>query len=145
MMKGIWQGLVAGLLAGAVLAVLSFVDYGSGNQLIRVASWLGLAGTGAARWIGFLLLLLLGGLFGTLFGAIQSPLRGRTQLTLGRSLAAGLVAGLLFWVIIGFFLGTLINHQRLNLTEFLYSFVPLLLYGLLLGSIFFQRATSKAG
>jgi hypothetical protein len=145
MMKGIWQGLVAGLLAGAMLAALSFIDYGSGNQLLRVASWLGLAGTGTAKWIGFLLLLLLGGLFGTLFGAIQSSPRGRTQLTLGRSLVAGLMAGLLFWVIISFFVGTLINHQRLDLTEFLYSFVPLLLYGLLLGSIYFQRATSKEG
>src|SRR5262249_27989145 len=131
MMKGIWQGLVAGLLAGAVLAALSFVDYGSGNQLVRVASWLGLAGTGAARWLGFLLLLLLGALFGTLFGAMQSSLR-RTQLTPGRSLAVGLMTGLLCWVIVWFFLGILINHQRLNLTEFLYSFVPLLLYGLLL-------------
>jgi hypothetical protein len=143
MMKGIWQGLVAGLMAGAVLAALSFVDYGSGNQLIRVASWLGLAGTGTARWMGFLLLLLLGGLFGTLFGVIQILLGGRTQLTLGRSLVEGLMAGLLFWVIIWFFSGTLINHQRLNLTEFLYSFVPLLLYGLLLGSIYFQRATGE--
>jgi hypothetical protein len=142
MMKGIWQGLVAGLLAGAVLAALSFVDNGNGNQLASVASWLGLTTAGGtARWMGFLLLLLLGGLFGTLFGAVQSSLHRRTQLTLGRSL----VAGLLFWVIIRFFLGVLINHQQLDLTGFLYSFVPLLLYGLLLGSIFFQRAASKEG
>jgi hypothetical protein len=146
MMKGIWQGLLAGLLAGAVLAALSFVDNGNGNQLASVASWLGLTSTGgAARWMGFLLLLLLGALFGTLFGAVQSSLHRRIQLTLGRSLVAGLLAGLLFWVIIRFFVGGLINHQQLDLAGFLYSFVPLLLYGLLLGSIFYQRAASKEG
>jgi hypothetical protein len=144
MMKDVWRGLVAGLLAGAVLAVLGFIDVGSGNQLVRVAGWLGLAGTGTARCNGFLLLLVLGGLFGVLFGIIQSSLRGRTQLTLGWSLVEGLIAGLVFWVIIWLFSGILINHQQLGLGEFLYSFVPLLLYGLLLGSIFFQRATSKS-
>jgi hypothetical protein len=140
MAKDVWRGLIAGLLAGAILAALSFVDYGSGNQLARVAGWLGLAGTEMARWSGFLLLLLLGGLFGTLFGIMQSLLGGRTQVALGRSLVTGLGTGLLFWVIVWFFAGVLINHQRLNLTEFLYSFVPLLLYGLLLGSIYFQEA-----
>lgn len=144
MLKSIWQGLVAGGLSGAVLAALSFVDYGSGNQLVRVASWLGLTGTGdAIRWIGLLVLLVLGGFFGAVFGVFQS-LRGiRTQLTLGWLLVVGLAVGLLFWVIIWFFAGTLINHRPLNLTEFIYSFVPLLLYGLLLGSISFQRATGK--
>jgi hypothetical protein len=139
--KGITQGLIAGVLAGFVLAVLSFVDYGHGNSLAGVARWLGLGGTGTAQWIGFLLLLVLGGLFGVLFGAA----RGHTQMTLGQSLIAGLGTGIVFWVIIRLLFGLLINHQRLDLTGFLYSFVPLLLYGLLLGSIFFQRATGKEG
>lgn len=83
-------------------------------------------------------------LFASKIGIIQSALRGRTPLTLGGSLVEGLIVGLLFWVIIWLFSGILINHQQLGFGEFLYSFVPLLLYGLLLGSIFFQRATSKS-
>lgn len=138
-MKGIIQGLVAGLLAGFVLAVLSFVDYGHGDALAAVATWLGLGGTGTEQWSGFLLLLVLGGLFGALFGAVQ----GRTQIALGRSLIAGLATGIVFWVIIWLFFGVLINHQKLDLTGFLYSFVPLLLYGMLLGSIYFQRAVRR--
>jgi len=106
---------------------------------------LGLTGTAeVVRWSGFLLLLLFGGLFGTLFGAGQSLLSARRQPTLEGLLVRGLVVGLLFWVIVRFLLGTLVNNHRLDLAGFLYSFVPLLLYGMLLGSIYFQRATSKS-
>jgi hypothetical protein len=59
-------------------------------------------------------------------------------------LAGGLVTGVVLWVILRLLFGTLINHQRLDLTGFLYSFVPLLVYGLLLGAISFQRAVMRA-
>lgn len=85
----------------------------------------------------------LGGLFGALFGAVQDRLQGDTQITPGRSLVTGLLTGIAFWVVIRLGFGTLINHQRLDLTGFLYSFVPLLLYGMLLGTIFFQRAARE--
>ncbi len=54
------------------------------------------------------------------------------------------MTGVVLWVILRLLFGTLVNHQRLDLIGFLYSFVPLLVYGLLLGAISFQRAVMRA-
>ncbi len=134
-MKSIQNGLLAGLFAGLVLAVLFFLDSGSGNLLHNPARWLALDSKEAGRFVGFLLLIVLGGLFGVFFGLIER----RGERTLGRSLLLGGATGVLFWIIIPFLFGTLINHGLFDLGRFLYSFVPLLLYGMLLGSFFFQR------
>jgi hypothetical protein len=130
------KGLVAGLLAGIVLAVLFFVDYGPGGLLHNPARWLALDSQDAGKYVGFVLLIVLGGAFGVLFGIIQ----GRRETTLGRSLLLGAATGVLFWVIVPLLFGVMINHWQLNLGNFLISFVPLLLYGVLLGAFFSQSA-----
>ena len=131
------RGTTSGLLAGLILGVLFFVDYGPGASLSKSAGWFGLSQVGGAKWIGFLILIVLGGLFGLLFGVLQ---RNRT-VELGRSLLIGLAMGLAWWVIVALLIGTVINHVKLDLGGFLYSFVMLLLYGILLGSLYFQRSS----
>lgn len=139
-MKSLREGLIAGLLVGVLLGALFFVDYGPGSALGRVAAWFGLDNPATGRLIGFFLLIILCGLFGVLFGALQ-----RNQIpTLARSLVTGLLTGVIFWVLIALLLGTVINHKRLDFGEFLYGFVMLLVYGALLGSVYFQRMTSSA-
>ncbi len=132
----ILKGLVAGLLAGLVLAALFFVDYGPGGLLHDPARWLALDSNDAGKFVGFVLFIVLGGAFGVLYGIIH----GRREATLGRSLLLGAATGTLFWVIVPLLSGVIINHWQFNLGDLLISFVPLLLYGLLLGSFFFQMA-----
>ena len=133
----IQRGTTSGVLAGLILSVLFFVDYGPGASLLKSAGWFGLSGVGGAKWLGFLILIVLSGLFGLLFSVL---LRNRA-LHLGRSLLVGLAVGLTWWVIVVLLIGTGINHVKLDLGGFLYSFIMLLLYGILLGSLFFQRST----
>ncbi len=137
MQQRILNGLIAGLLAGLILAVLFFVDYGPGGLLHTPARWLALDSKGAGQFVGFLLLIVLGGIFGLVFSTIT----GRRTLTLGRSLLLGVATGVLFWIIVPLLFGTLINHIRLDFGGFLYSFIPLVLYGFLLGAIAYQRDT----
>jgi hypothetical protein len=134
MMRTIRLGLFAGVLAGLLTALLFVVDYGPANSLHGVARWLALDSQGAGRFVGFLLMLLLGGVFGVLFGALM----GRRQATLGRAPGLGLLMGVIWWVVVAFLLGSVINHLQLDFGSWLFSFIPLLVYGLLLGSISFQ-------
>lgn len=134
MVKTIRQAFLAGILAGFLAALLFLVDYGPGNSLHGVARWLGLDSQGAGKFVGFLLMLVLGGLFGLLFGVLV----GRWRPDLGRWLLTGLVIGAIWWVLVVLLIGTGINHLPLNFGGFLISCVPLLVYGLLLGSIAFQ-------
>jgi len=140
MLKTIRLGLLAGVTAGFLAALLYVVDYGPGNSLDGVAQWFALDSQGAGRIIGFLLMLVLGTVFGILFGTVT----GRRQVTLGRSLGVGLLMGFIWWVVAAFFLGTVINHLRFNLSFWLATFVPLLVYGLLLGSISFRWRIQQA-
>ncbi len=128
------HGATSGALAGLFLGILFFVDYGPGGSLLKSASWFGLSHSGGAKWFGFLILIALGALFGLLFGILQ---RNR-PIELGRSLIVGLAMGLSWWLIVVLLIGTGINHVTLNLGGFLYSFTMLLLYGILLGSLFYQ-------
>src|SRR5258708_14131651 len=61
-MNTLRQGAVAGLLAGLILGMLGFVDYGPGNTLGGVARWLALDNRATGRGAGFLMLIVLGGL-----------------------------------------------------------------------------------
>jgi len=134
MMRTIRQGLPPGLLAGLLTALLYVVDYGPANSLHGAARWLGLDSQGAGKLAGFLLILILGGVFGILFSMVA----GRWQPALGRWLLTGLVTGAIWWVLVVLLVGTGINHLSLSFGSVLYSIVPLLLYGLLLGSISFR-------
>ncbi len=118
---------------GLFLGILFFVDYGPGASLLKSASWFGLSHGGGAKWFGFLILIVLGALFGVL--------QRNRPIELGRSLIVGLVMGLAWWLMVVLLIGTGINHVPLDLGGFLYSFTMLLLYGILLGSLFFQRST----
>src|SRR5258706_3023906 len=140
MMKTVRQAFLAGILAGFLAALLFLVDYGPGNSLHGVARWLGLDSQGAGKFVGFLLMLVLGGVFGLLFGVLV----GRWRPGLGRWLLTGLVIGAIWWVLVVLVIRTGINHLRLNFGDFLISSVPLLVYGLLLGSIAFQWREQNA-
>lgn len=133
-MKTFRQGLLAGLLAGFLAALFFVVDYGPGNSLHGIARWLALDSPGAGKLVGFLLMLLLGGVFGILFGMVA----GKWQLSLGRWLLGGLVVGVMWWVLFALVIGAGINHVSLGFGTMLFYSVPLLVYGLLLGSISFQ-------
>lgn len=135
-MRNILRGFYSGLLAGLMLGVIYFIDYGPGNGLHRVASWFGLDGS-AGRQIGFVLLLALGALFGLIFGALQR----RPATSAGRAIGTGLLLGVAWWVIFAFLLPVALGRlmpARLTLSAFLYPFMLCLLYGLLLGTIYFQ-------
>lgn len=133
----IQRGATSGVLAGLILGILFFVDYGPGASLLKSAGWFGLSQSAGAKWFGFLILIVVGGLFGLLFGVLQR----NGPVELGRSLLLGLAMGLAWWLIVALLIGTGINHVKLDLGGFLYSFIMLLLYGTLLGSLFFQRST----
>lgn len=134
MMKTIRQGLFAGLCAGFLTALLFVVDYGPANSLHAVARWLALDSPGAGKFVGFLLILILGAVFGVLFAVLG----GRWQATLGRALGVGLLMGVIWWAVVVFALGVVINHLQFDFGSWLFSFILLLVYGLLLGSISFQ-------
>jgi hypothetical protein len=134
------RSLFAGLLAGLIMGILFFVDYGPGNALRGIAGYFLLDQAGTGKLIGFLLLIALGGLFGLIFGALQ----GKREMTIGRCIGLGLTTGVIYWLIVALLIGTIINHARLDLGSFLFSFVLLLVYGLLLGTISFQRTPARA-
>ena len=141
-MNTIRQGVVAGLLAGFILGILGFVDYGPGNTLGGFARWLALDNRATGRLAGFLMLIVLGGLFGLVFGILQ---RNKAA-TLGRSLMLGLAMGAAFWLIFPIVCGTLIFHARFDLGIFglFQALVLLLVYGLVLGTIYFQSTVTRA-
>lgn len=125
------QGLFAGWLAGFLIALLFLIDGGPGQSLHTVARWFALDSQEVGKFVGFLLLLIIGGVFGLLFAVVAK----RSRPTLGRWLLIGLVIGVIWWFLIALVIGTGINHVRLNLGSFLFSIIPLLVYGVLLGSI----------
>ncbi len=135
-MNTLRQGVLAGLLAGFILAILGFVDYGPGNTLGGFARWLALDNRATGRLAGFLMLIVLGAVFGLVFGLLQR----NKAVTLGRSLVLGLAMGAVFWLIFPIVFGTLIFHARfdLGIFGFFQALVLLLVYGTLLGTIYYQ-------
>jgi hypothetical protein len=141
-MNTIRQGVVAGLLAGLMLGILGFVDYGPGNTLGGFARWLALDNRATGRLAGFLMLIVLGAVFGLVFGLLQ---RNKAS-TLGRSLVLGLAMGAAFWLIFPIVFGSLIFHARfdLGIFGFFQALVLLLVYGALLGTIYYQSMGRRA-
>ncbi len=136
-MNNILRGLYSGLAAGALVAFLFFVDYGPGNGLHGVAHWFALDNHDTGKLIGFLLLIVLGGLFGLLFGVLQ----GQSKLTIRRALLTGLALGAALWFIFAFVVATFVGHIPLasfNLSSFLYPFVLSLFCGFLIGAVYYQ-------
>lgn len=138
-MRPLIRGVLAGGLAGLITSLFWFVDYGPGNSLHTVARWFLLDSASTGRQVGFLLLLILGCLFGLLFEIGTQFWRP----TLGSYLLLGLLSGALFWLLIPLCFGTLVFHGSLTFGNVLYTSVPLLTYGLVLGSLAFQLRTRR--
>jgi hypothetical protein len=129
-MMHIRRGLVAGFLAGSLVALLFFVDYGPGANLATIAHWFALAGTGVDKLLGFVLLSILGAIFGLLFEAIF----GRWVSTMSQVMLAGLATGVVWWVVVFLLLGTVIRHHSQSMYGMMLFLMVSLLYGLALGS-----------
>jgi uncharacterized membrane protein YagU involved in acid resistance len=128
-------------LASLVLATFDFVTDGApGNGFPSVLRWFGItiADPTISRWVGLLILLVLGGVFGLFFGTLQ---RGRPSTT-GRALLTGLALGVLWWLLFEVVLVNLTNHApslfSFSFEQFLASFPLAVLFGVLLGAIFMQ-------
>src|SRR5260221_2890638 len=92
-MQTLRRGLLAGLLAGLVLAMLDFVTDGTPGRLLPEAlHWFGIAiaNPTISKFAGFFLLLVLGGGVGFIFCALQRE----GVVTLSCALLLGLRLGL---------------------------------------------------
>src|SRR6266571_4595970 len=140
-MNSIRRGLLAGLAAGLVLATLNFVTDGTpGRTLPDALRWFGItiADSTVSRFAGFFLLIVLGGIAGIIFGIVQ---RERV-ITISRALLSGLVLGLVWWLVFSLLLTNIMNHASsplsLQFGMFLATFPIDLLFGLVLGAIYYQ-------
>ncbi len=140
-MTHIRRGLMAGLLAGLLLAMLNFVtDSTPGRTLPDALRWFGItiADPTVSRFAGFILLIILGGIAGILFGLVQ----GARFTSIGRSLLSGLALGLVWWAVFSLLLANVMNHASsplsLDFGRFLSTFPIDLLFGMVLGSIYYQ-------
>ncbi len=139
-MQTLRRGLLAGLLAGLVLAMLNFVTDGTpGRSLPEMLHWFGstIADPTISRFVGFFLLLALGGLFGLIFGALQ---RERI-IPISRALLWGLALGVVWWLVFSLLLANIMSHHSpfsLDFGRFLSTFPIDLLFGVVLGAISFQ-------
>ncbi len=145
-MQTLRGGLVAGLLAGLVLAMLDFVTDGTPGRLLPEAlHWFGIttADPTISRFAGFFLLIALGGVFGLIFGALQ---RERI-ITISRALLSGLALGFVWWLIFSLLLANIMSHRApfsLDFGRFLSTFPIDLLFGVVLGAISFQLQQRRA-
>ncbi len=146
-MTNIRRGLLAGLLAGLILAILNFVTDGTpGRTLPDALHWFGItiADPTISRFSGFFLLIVLGGVFGFIFGAFQ---RERI-ITISRALLSGLALGIVWWLIFSLVLTNVMNHASspfsLEFGRFLSTFPIDLLFGVVLGTIYFQLQQQRA-
>ena len=140
-MTHIRRGLISGLLAGLLLAMLNFVTDGTpGRTLPDALHWFGItiADPTTSRFAGFFLLIVLGGIAGIVFGLVQ----GKRFISIGRSLLSGLALGLIWWVVFSLLLTNIMNHASsplsLQFGMFLATFPLDLLFGMVLGSIYYQ-------
>ncbi len=146
-MQALRRGLLAGFLASLVLAMFDFVTVGApGNGLPFVLHWFGiaLADPTLSRWVGFFLLIVLGGVVGLIFGALQRDM----LITAGHALLTGLALGVLWWLIFELVLTNIMNHASspfsLSFGRFLSSFPLDVLFGVLLGAIYVQLQGRQA-
>ena len=145
-MQTIRRGLIAGLLAGLVLAMLDFVTDGTPGRLLPEAlHWFGItiADPTISRFSGFFLLIVLGGVFGLIFGALQ---RERI-ITISRALLSGLALGFVWWLVFDLLLANIMSHHAffsLDFGRFLSTFPIDLLFGVVLGAIYYQLQQQRA-
>ena len=146
MIQTLRRGLVAGLLAGLVLAMLNFVTDGTPGRLLPEAlQWFGItiADPTISRFAGFFLFIALGGVFGLIFGALQ---RERI-ITISRALLSGLALGFVWWLVFDLLLANIMSHHALfslDFGRFLSTFPIDLLFGVVLGAIYYQLQQQRA-
>ena len=146
MVQTIRRGVVAGLLAGLLLATLDFVTDGTPGRLLPEAlHWFGItiADPTISRFASFFLLIVLGGVFGLIFGALQ---RERI-ITISRALLSGLALGFVWWLVFSLLLANIMSHHApfsLDFGRFLSTFPIDLLFGMVLGAISFQLQQQRA-
>jgi hypothetical protein len=140
-MTTIRRGLLAGLFAGLLLAMLNFVTDGTpGRTLPDALHWFGItiADPTISRFSGFFLLIVLGGISGLIFGALQR----QRYITMSRVLLSGLALGVVWWLVFSLVLTNIMNHASspfsLQFGSFLSTFPIDLLFGLALGAIYYQ-------
>ncbi len=139
-MQTLRRGLVAGLLTGLVLAMLNFVTDGTpGRTLPEALHWFGIsiADPTISRFVGFFLFIVLGGVFGLIFGALQ---RERI-IMITRVLLWGLAFGFVWWLVFSLLLANIMSHRSpfsLDFGRFLSTFPIDLLFGVVLGAIYYQ-------
>ena len=145
-MQTIRRGVVAGLLAGLLLAMLDFVTDGTPGRLLPEAlHWFGItiADPTISRFAGFFLIIVLGGVFGLIFGALQ---RERI-ITISRALLWGLALGFVWWLVFDLLLANIMSHHAffsLDFGRFLSTFPIDLLFGVVLGAIYYQLQQQRA-
>jgi hypothetical protein len=145
-MQTLRRGLVAGLLAGLVLAMLNFVTDGTpGRTLPETLHWFGItiADPTISKFASFFLLIVLGGVLGLIFGALQ---RERI-ITISRALLWGLALGFVWWLVFSLLLANIMSHHApfsLDFGRFLSTFPIDLLFGVVLGAIYFQLQQQRA-
>lgn len=142
-MATIRRGLLTGLFAGLVLAMLDVVvDGAPGNGLQEVLRWFGItfANSGLARLAGFVLVIVLGGVFGILFGLILTRINGQ-PVGMSRAIPLGLLLGFVWWLVLSQMLCNLAH----NISPFSFTLagtlltLPLnLLFGIVLGTAYYQ-------
>ena len=145
-MQTLRWGLVAGLLAGLVLAMLNFVTDGTPGRLLpEVLHWFGItiADPTISRCAGFFLLIVLGGVFGLIFGALQRE----RMISISRALLSGLALGFIWWLVFSLLLANIMSYHSpfsLDFGRFLSTFPIDLLFGVVLGAIYFQLQQQHA-
>src|SRR6266568_3502420 len=145
-MQTLRRGLLAGLLAGLVLAMLDFVTDGTPGRLLPEAlHWFGItiANPTISKFAGFFLVIVLGGVFGLIFGALQ---RERI-ITSSRALLSGLALGFVWWLVFSLLLANIMSHHalfNLDFGRFLSTFPIDLLFGVVLGAIYYQLQQQRA-
>ena len=145
-MQTLRRGLLAGLLAGLVLAMLDFVTDGApGNGLPAALHWFGIsiADPMSSKFAGFFLLIVLAGVVGLIFGALQRE----KIITISRALLPGLALGFAWWLVFSLLLANIMSQRApfsLDFGRFLSTFPIDLLFGVVLGAIYFQLQQQRA-
>ena len=142
-MAAIRKGLLTGLFAGLVLAMLDVVVNGApGNGLQEVLRWFGVtfADAGIARLAGFVLVIVLGGVFGILFGLILNRMN-QEVVTINRAIPLGLLLGFAWWLLLSQALCNIVHRLSpfsFNFTGILLTLPLNLLFGVVLGTAYYQ-------
>lgn len=137
------RGLLTGLFAGLVLAMLDVVVNGvPGNGLQEVLRWFGItvADAGLGRLAGFVLVIALGGVFGLLFGLILNRINSQAA-SINHTIPLGLLLGFAWWLLLVQMLCNVVHHISpfsFNFTSILLTLPLNLVFGIVLGTAYRQ-------